>query len=112
MLGCGRCWKVGWQVGRLVAVGFLAEVGGRRRRECGKVERLFLGSSSVERAHNLSNGVVLGSGEAEEPSGVWISEGGVGTLTKWNRDSLVTGGEGERGVFAQGDGVIKSECVC
>ncbi len=76
MPGCGRCWKVGWQVGRLVAVGFLAEVGGRRRRECGKVERLFFGSSGVERAHNLSNGVALGSGEAEEPSGVWISEGG------------------------------------
>ena len=66
MLGCGRCWKVGWQVGRLVAVGFLAEVGGRRRRECGKVERLFLGSSNVVRAHNLMSEVALGSVEAEE----------------------------------------------
>ena len=66
MLGCGRRWKVGWQVGRLVAVGFLAEVGGRRRRECGKVERLFLGSSNVERAHNLMSEVALGSVEAEE----------------------------------------------
>ena len=66
MLGCGRRWKVGWQVGRLVAVGFLAEVGGRRRRECGKVERLFLGSSNVERAHNLTSEVALGSVEAEE----------------------------------------------
>ncbi len=68
MLGCGRRWKVGWQVGRLVAVGFLAGTGGRRRRECGRVERLFLGSSSVERAHNLSKGVVLGGREAEELS--------------------------------------------
>jgi hypothetical protein len=66
VLGCGRRWKVGWQVGRLVAVGFLAEVGGRRRRECGKVERLFLGSSDVERAHNLMSEVALGSVEAEE----------------------------------------------
>jgi hypothetical protein len=66
VLGCGRRWKVGWQVGRLVAVGFLAEVGGRRRRECGKVERLFLGSSNVERAHNLMSEVALGSVEAEE----------------------------------------------
>jgi hypothetical protein len=76
VLGCGRCWKVGWQVGRLVAVGFLAEVGGRRRRECGKVERLFLGSSGVERAHNLSNGVALGGREAEELSQMINSDWG------------------------------------
>ena len=28
VLGCGRCWEVGWEVGRLVAVGSLSE-GGR-----------------------------------------------------------------------------------
>jgi hypothetical protein len=50
-------------VGRL-----LTRAGKRKRRDCGKVERLFLGSSDVERAHNLSNGVDLGSGEAEELS--------------------------------------------
>ena len=33
------------------------------------------------------------------------------TLTEGGRDSLVTEGKGERGVFAQGDGVIKSEGV-
>jgi hypothetical protein len=62
-------------VGRLVGrwegwlrLGFFRKVGGRRRRECGRVEWLSLGSSDVERAHNLSNGVALGSGEAEELS--------------------------------------------
>jgi hypothetical protein len=48
--------------------GLLAGAGKRKRRDCGKVERLFLGSSDVERAHNLLNGVALGSGEAEELS--------------------------------------------
>ena len=29
-----------------------------------------------------------------------------------NRDSLITGGCGERGVIAQGIGVMYSECLC
>ena len=56
-------WIGGCSVG-----GLLAGAGKRKRRDCGKVERLFLGSSDVERAHNLLNGVALGSGEAEELS--------------------------------------------
>ncbi len=57
----GRCaglWEVleGRLIGGQVGGGrVLAEAGGRRRRECGRVERLFLGSSSVVRAHNLSS---------------------------------------------------------
>ena len=47
--------------------GSLAGAGKRKRRDCGKVERLFLGSSDVERAHNLLNGVLHGGREAEEP---------------------------------------------
>ena len=50
--------------------GVLAGAGGRRRRECGKVERLFLGSSGVVRAHNLTRGVALSGREAEELSQV------------------------------------------
>ena len=76
ILGIGRAfWAVGG-VGRLVGRWesrggvVLAEAGGRRRRECGRVERLFLGSSGVERAHNLSNGVALSGREAEELSQV------------------------------------------
>ena len=37
---------------------------------------------------------------------------GVGTLTKGNEDSLVAGGDGVRGVFARGEGVLESECMC
>jgi hypothetical protein len=35
---------------------------------------ISFGSSSVERAHNLSNGVNLGSGEAEELSQTWDTD--------------------------------------
>ena len=34
----------------------------------------LFGSSDVERAHNLSNGVALGSGEAEELSQTWDTD--------------------------------------
>ena len=52
----------------------LTGAGKRKRRDCGKVERLFLGSSDVERAHNLSNGVNLRSGEAEELNQTWNTD--------------------------------------
>ena len=37
---------------------------------------------------------------------------GVTTLTKGKRDSLVPKGDGVRGVFARGEGVLESECMC
>ena len=71
---CIGLWEVlgGWLVGGKVGCGWApcGKVGGRRRRECGRVERLFLGSSDVERAHNLLNGVALSGREAEELSQV------------------------------------------
>ena len=67
---CAGLWEVlvGWLGGGKVGCGWgsCGKVGGRRRRECGRVERLFLGSSDVERAHNLMSEVALGSVEAEE----------------------------------------------
>ena len=67
---CAGLWEVlgGWLGSGKVGCGWdsFGKVGGRRRRECGRVEWLSLGSSDVERAHNLTNGVALGSREAEE----------------------------------------------
>ncbi len=54
----------------------------------------------------LTNGVVLGSREAEESrSNVDFWWGGW-DFDQGNRDSLITGGCGERGVIAQGIGVM------
>ncbi len=63
MLVCGKGWEVGWEVdnGKV-----LAGAGRRRRRECGRMDRLSFGSSSVERAHNLSDDGGLSGWEAEE----------------------------------------------
>jgi hypothetical protein len=63
VLGCGKGWKMDWRVfsGWTARGSGKTEAAGLR-----EVERLFLGSSDVERAHNLSNGVALWQWEAEE----------------------------------------------
>ncbi len=60
---CGNGWKVGWEVssGKV-----LAGAGERKRWECGRTDRLSLGSSRVEMAHNLLNEGDLSEWEAEE----------------------------------------------
>ena len=61
--------------------------------------KLNFGSSSVERAHNLWNGVLLGVVEAEEPLTTCVCGG----LLPREWCSLVSLGRGVCGVIARGE---------
>jgi hypothetical protein len=112
VLGCGRCWEVGWEVGRLVAVGVLS----------GRWEDGGGGSAGGWNGYFLAPQVWRGPITYREESSLAVGKlrrqvkreflMGVTTLTKGKRDSLVPKGDGVRGVFARGEGVLESECMC
>ena len=97
VLGCGRCWKVGWQVGRSWWCGSCGS---------GKTEAAGLrkGGTVISLAPQMWRGPITYRTESSLAVGKLRRQVkreflmGVTTLTKGKRDSLVPKGDGVRDV--------------
>ena len=76
---CRAVGRVERLIGRWAVGGVLVGAGKRRRRECGKLTRLYLGSLRVMGAHNLSDGCSFGIGKPRN----LLTQGGVSFYELW-----------------------------